>query len=310
VLWAPKVREDVQGLVFSSSAGPVLPAVAEGAALVAAEYRHAMQLVTAWLAQARLADALATEWEGKDIQLIGVVASLPQTNERGVRFELDVENVITPRAGVPKHISLTWYKDRRDPEKPLPQLIAGERWQFTVRLKRPHSNANPHGFDYEAWLLERNIRATGYVRDSSENTRLDEWVMRPAYLVEHAREMVRKRLRSVLADYPYSGVLVALAVGDQQSISQPQWRVFTRTGVNHLMSISGLHVTMVAGLALALVYVLWKASPRLLLHLPARKAAALAGAIAAFLYALLAGFAVPAQRTVYMLTIVAAALWF
>ncbi|HEY6281889.1 MAG TPA: DNA internalization-related competence protein ComEC/Rec2 [Burkholderiales bacterium] len=264
----------------------------------------------AWLAQARLADALPAKWEGRDIQLSGVVASLPQTNERGVRFELDVEEIKTPQASVPKHISLNWYKDRREPEKPLPQLHPGERWQFMVRLKRPHGNANPHGFDYEAWLLERNIRATGYVRESSVNTRLAETVTRPAYLVERAREAVRERLRSVLPDYPYSGVLVALAVGDQQAITQPQWRVFARTGVTHLMSISGLHVTMVAGLALALVYALWKLSPRLMLLLPARKAAVLAGVIAAFLYALLAGFAVPAQRTVYMLTIVAAALWF
>jgi competence protein ComEC len=264
----------------------------------------------ACLAQMRLADALPTEWEGRDIQLSGVVASLPQTNERGIRFEMDVEELKTPQARAPKHISLNWYKDRREPEKPLPQLRAGERWQFMVRLKRPHGNANPHGFDYEAWLLERNIRATGYVRESSVNTRLADMVMRPAYLVERAREAVRERLKSVLVDYPYSGVLVALAVGDQQAITQPQWRVFTRTGVNHLMSISGLHVTMVAGLALALVYALWKLSPRLMLLLPARKAAVLAGVTAAFLYALLAGFAVPAQRTVYMLTIVAAALWF
>ena len=263
----------------------------------------------AWLAQARLADSLAAEWEGKDILLSGVVASLPQMNERGERFELDVEDVKTAQADVPEHISLTWYQDRTDPEKSPPQVHAGERWQLTVRLKRPHGNANPHGFDYEAWLLERNIRATGYVRESSANTRLAGMVMQPAYLIERAREIVRERLRSVLPDYPYSGVLAALAVGDQQSITQPQWRVFTRTGVNHLMSISGLHVTMVAGLVLALVYALWRTSRRLTLFLPARKAAALAGVITAFLYALLAGFAVPAQRTVYMLTIVAAALW-
>ena len=288
---------------------PVRGAGYARAVLISLFFLNAGFFWAAWLAQQRLVDSLPAEWEGRDIQLNGVVASLPQLNERGERFELDVEDVKTPQAGVPQHISLTWYLDRTDPEKSPPQLHAGERWQFMVRLKRPHGNANPHGFDYEAWLLERNIRATGYVRESSVNIRLGEMVVRPAYLVERAREMVRERLKSVLADYPYSGVLVALAIGDQQSISQPQWRVFTRTGVNHLMSISGLHVTMVAGLVLALVYALWKTSPRLMLLLPARKAAALSGVLAAFLYALLAGFAVPAQRTVYMLTTVAAALW-
>ena len=33
----------------------------------------------------------------------------------------------------------------------------GERWAFTVRLRRPHGLVNPHGFDYEAWLLERGL---------------------------------------------------------------------------------------------------------------------------------------------------------
>src|SRR5690606_26777068 len=83
----------------------------------------------------------------------------------------------------------------------------------------------------------------------------------------------------------------------------------TRTGVNHLMSISGLHVTMVSGLIFALAYWLWLRSHYLTLWLPARKAAVVAGLAAALGYALLAGFAVPAQRTVYMLGVVAIALW-
>ncbi|HVS25905.1 MAG TPA: DNA internalization-related competence protein ComEC/Rec2 [Burkholderiales bacterium] len=264
----------------------------------------------AWLAQARLADALPAEWEGKDIRLSGVVASLPQENERGMRFELDVEEIQTQQAKVPAHISLTWYQDRRQPGKPLPQLHPGERWQLTVRLKRPHGNANPHGFDYEAWLLERNIRATGYVREFAGNALIAESVARPSYLVERMREAVREHLRQELPQEPYAGVLTALAIGDQQAIPQSQWKIFTRTGVNHLMSISGLHVTMVASLVLGLAYLLWTLVPRLSLWLPARKAAVVAGALAALAYALLAGFAVPAQRTVYMLSVVAVALWF
>ncbi len=62
---------------------------------------------------------------------------------------------------------LSWYQGRRDGEDFVrPPLRPGERWQLTVRLKRPHGNANPFGFDYEAWLLERDIRATGYVRQA------------------------------------------------------------------------------------------------------------------------------------------------
>ena len=265
----------------------------------------------AWCAQHRLADALPEEWEGRDITVIGVVAGLPQVHERGARFEFDVERVTTPGARVPRHIVLSWWGTPARDGQPstVPLLEPGERWQLTARLKRPHGTANPHGFDYEAWLFERDLRAAGYVRPRTARNRLTAMVHEPKYWVERTRGAIRSRIHAALPDAPYAGVIAALVIGDQRAIPSEQWQTFTRTGVNHLMSISGLHVTMVSGLAFALVYGLWRRVPRLTLALPALKAAA-AGALAtALLYALLAGFAVPAQRTVYMLAVVAAALW-
>src|SRR6185369_2999557 len=261
--------------------------------------------------QMRLADQLAIEWEGEDIQVVGVIATMPQPYERSLRFEFDIERVLTPRAIVPGHVAISWWgtPERTGQRATLPELRAGERWQLTVRLRRPHGTLNPHGFDYEAWLLERDIRATGYVRSGPSNRRLAAVVMRPGYWIERVREDVRARIQRALSDTPYAGVLTALAVGDQRAISQSQWQVFTRTGVNHLMSISGLHVTMISGLAFALAYALWRRSAYLTLRLPARKAAAVAGLLTALGYAWRAGFAVPAQRTVYMLAGVAGALW-
>ena len=268
-------------------------------------------LWAAWLAGGRLSDELPAAWEGEDIRLVGVVAAMPQPYDRSVRFEFDVERVATPYAEVPAQIALSWWGSPAGDGRraTLPELRAGERWHLTVRLRRPHGTLNPHGFDYEAWLLERGIRATGYIRPRSGNQRLTAMVVRPQYLVERVREAVRARIQNALADAPYAGVLTALAVGDQRAISAPQWQVFTRTGVNHLMSISGLHVTMISGLAFTLAYWLWRRSARLMLRLPARKAAVVAGLLAALGYAWLSGFAVPAQRTVYMLAVVAVALW-
>lgn len=265
----------------------------------------------AWLAHVRMADALPAEWESRDIRLVGVVATLPQSYERSVRFEFNVEEVQTAEAKVPRRIVLSWWgAGGRDglPAK-LPEVHPGERWQFTVRLKRPHGLVNPHGFDYEAWLLERGVRATGYVRPKGGHRRLEPHVQSPAYSVERARERLRDRIQSALGEAPAAGVIAALVMGDQRAIPPEQWQVFTRTGVNHLMSISGLHVTMLSGLAFALVNFAWRRSARLTLALPAVKAAAMAGLLAALVYALLAGFAVPAQRTVFMLAVVAVALW-
>jgi competence protein ComEC len=265
----------------------------------------------ATMANWRLAESLPLEWEGRDIELEGIVASLPQPSERNVRFEFDVERVVTPDARVPRHIVLSWWGSAAREDKPaaIPALSPGERWRLTVRLRQPRATANPHGFDYEAWLLERNLRATGYVRARPGNIRVARMVHAPKYWIECIRDAIRERIRVALPEHPYAGVIAALAIGDQRGIPPEQWQTFTRTGVNHLMSISGLHVTMVSGLVFTLVYGLWRRVPRLALSLPAAKAAIVAAFGAALAYALLAGYAVPAQRTVYMLAVIAAALW-
>src|SRR5437868_10315946 len=225
-------------------------------------------------AQWRMSDWLASDLEGRDIAVVGVVSALPALMERGVRFELDVESA-DDGLRLPGKVLISWYRGAGD-EEAGPALAAavhaGERWAFTVRLRRPHGLVNPHGFDYEAWLLERGIGATGYVRARPEPRRMGT---RHAFLdaVERLRESVRDRFNAVLGATPAAGILAALAVGDQRAISREEWQLFNRTGVTHLMSISGLHVTLVSGLVAWLVGALWRRIPALALRLPARKSA-------------------------------------
>ncbi len=194
------------------------------------------------MAQHRLNEQLPVAWETKDIQLTGVIASLPQRFERGERFEFDVDSVHTPDAVVPGRILLSWYHSWDDLEDINEAVEAravrpGERWRFTVRLKRPHGNANPHGFDYEAWLLERNIRATGSIVRRGPAQRVDAFVPRPGYAVERLRDVIRSRFLTAMPDAPNLGVLIALTVGDQRAIPKAQWQVFNRTGITHLVSM-------------------------------------------------------------------------
>lgn len=260
-----------------------------------------------------LADALPYQQESVDIAIIGTVDSLPHAFEGGTRFNFRVERILTPNATAPDRIALSWYGGTGAPDASA-QPEPGERWQLVVRLQRPHGNANPHGFDYEAWLLAQGIRATGYVRPAgSRNVRLDTFVPRPSHVVERARSSLRRHILQQLDGKPYAGVIVALVIGDQRGIEQSDWDVFNRTGISHLVSISGLHVTMVAGLGAWAMSALWRRSffvqgAALPLRLPAQKAAAVTGAVVALLYVLLAGFGVPAQRTFYMLAVVALAL--
>jgi len=266
-------------------------------------------------AHLRMADRLAPELEGRDIEIVGVVAGLPEATARGIRFDLAVERTLGMSGfRLPARLRLSWYQALASDDAVVEQSAAraqlhpGERWRFVVRLRRPHGNVNPNGFDYEAWLLERNIGATGYIRSRPVPERLGvrrtiaDWIGR-------AREGVRDRFLESLGATPASGILAALAVGDQHAISNEEWRLFQRTGVTHLMSISGLHVTLVSSLVAWCVGALWRRSAACCLSLPARKAAAASAIVAALGYTLLTGFAVPAQRTFYMVAVVAAALW-
>src|SRR5882762_5191654 len=293
--------------------GRVSPIVAAGATFIG--FAALGFIWAAALAQWRLSDRLDADLEGRDIPVSGVVAGLPQSFERGVRFEFDVES---PGTGVPRRIVLSSYGGfAPDDSGGVLPVRAGERWRFAVRLRRPHGSANPHGFDYEAWLLERGIRATGYVRmpprrwaDERAQIVPQRLATRvPRYWLERLRAAAREKIRDALPERPYAGILIALAIGDQNAIDPEEWQLFARTGVSHLMSISGLHVIMVAGLIAMFVSWGWRRSESLALALPAQKAAALAGFLAAFAYCLISGYAVPAQRTLYMVGVVALALW-
>jgi competence protein ComEC len=172
-----------------------------------------------------------------------------------------------------------------------------------VRLKQPHGSLNPHGFDLELWLFEQGIRASGYVRSlpGETNERLADGVAHP---FERARQSVRDAITAKVAEPALAGVLAALAIGDQNAVDRDDWDLFRSTGIAHLMSISGLHITMFAWLAGTLVGALWRRSGHLMLWLPAPQAGRWGGLLLATAYSMLAGWGVPAQRTVLMIALV------
>jgi competence protein ComEC len=265
---------------------------------------------SAQLAHHRLSEALPTELEGRDLQLTGIIASLPKRFEDGQRFVFEVESASDSSrdVSVPSRIALGWYAA----EQSAPVLIPGQRWQFTARLKQPHGQLNPDVFDAEAWWLTEGIRANGYVRQNPA-VLLDDFVISTRDLVGRARHFLRERIQQALPDARFSGVIIALVIGDQRSIESADWDVFNRTGIGHLISISGLHITMIAALFSGLVFFFWRHSfymgTQLPLWLPARKAAAIAGLLSAVGYVALAGFGIPAQRTLLMLAVAALAVW-
>ncbi len=256
----------------------------------------------------RLDDALLPALEGPDIEVTGVIAEMPRLGAQGPRFVLDTESasLAGKPVRVPQRLSLGWYRSADDETvlaAPGEDLRAGQRWRFTVRLRAPHGTLNPHGFDVELWLFEQGIAGTGSVRARPETPalKLAEAVAHP---VERLRQTVRDAILARVADPAAAGVLAALAIGDQAAIDRPGWDLFRITGVAHLMSISGLHITLFAWLVGGLIRRLWRLQPRWTLACPAPTAAHWGGWAAAAGYALLAGWGVPAQRTVWMIGVV------
>ncbi|MDR7304788.1 ComEC/Rec2 family competence protein [Rhodoferax saidenbachensis] len=258
--------------------------------------------------------SLAPTLEGRDLRITGVVTDMPQRSEAGLRFRVAVEQALLDGQAVevPARMDVGWYAggyalagEQIGLQRVPAEVQAGERWQLTLRPKAPHGGINPHGFDFELWLWEQGVQATAYVRAGDKDVppqRLGQTWRAPVAL---ARQALRDRILASVPDKRAAGLMAALVVGDQAAVDRSDWDVFRATGVSHLVSISGLHITMFAWGAAWLTGWLWRRSRRLCLALPAPSAALLGGVLLACAYAVFAGWGVPAQRTCLMLATVA-----
>ncbi len=254
-------------------------------------------LWTLWHANSILATALDPSLEGKDLIVTGRLAEIPEYKGRSVRFPFAIESL--SHAGKefpsPGMVRLSWYGQ-------APELRAGDAWQLTVRLKRPHGFMNPGGFDYEGWLYQKGLRATGYVRQNPGNQRLPD--LDDQYTLHRLRQFLHHAIQDVLPDAASAGIITALAIGLRSDISREQWQLLTVTGTSHLVAISGLHIGLVAGMTFLLVRWTWSRAGPLPLYWPAAKAAAVAAIAGAAVYAALAGFSIPTQRALIMVVVV------
>lgn len=260
-----------------------------------------------WSAHHILQTSLPVDLEGQDVMLEGYIAGLPETGPRRVRFLFDVETL--ERNGDiqrwPARVRLNWYGT----SLPL-DLRVGDKWRFQVRLKQPRGFMNPGGFDYERWLFAQRIRATGYVRYQAERLRQADNSWR--YAIDRGRQWLSRHQAAGRSEANVGSLALiqALTVGDRRSIEQSTWHILRTTGTAHLLAISGMHIGLLAGLVYWLSLRLWRyLGGRLLLRLPAPRAAALAASLAALLYAALAGFSVPTQRALIMLLVAMLAVW-
>ncbi|MER1941257.1 DNA internalization-related competence protein ComEC/Rec2 [Castellaniella sp. FW104-16D08] len=272
--------------------------------------------VTVHRAQQRLDQHLAPGNVDKVSRVILRVHGLPRLQADKIRFEADILQAHPP--GVPRRVLVSWsaagwrspYAAPTPAEPPFPVIQAGQVWRMALVLRPVHAAQNIAAFDYEAHVFAQGIRALGTVRGVPEYQRDDGW-QGVGIIADRARHEIREAMAPFLQGLRYGAVLRALAIGDQDGMEDADWQVFNRTGLSHLVSISGSHITMLAGVAAWLTQWVWRRGRwrgRILAERwPARRAAACAALLFAWLYCLLAGWGVPAQRTFMMLAVVAGA---
>ena len=254
-------------------------------------------------AELKLSRSLPDNMIGKDIVVVGQVVSIPESDQRRVRFDFLIEQHLhgssAARIATPMRARISWYYRK---ESHVPVIKLGQQWQLKLRLKPAVGLLNPGAYDYEAWLFSRNLRATGYVRESAENQK----IAAPAFSGAQLRASLLRQIATLSDGLPKQGILQALMLGYRANISDSDWDLLLRTGTNHLVAISGLHIGMIASLAYFLVLFgcgWWVRWTSVALIWPAQRIAACGAWGVAFIYAGLAGFSLPTQRALIMLSV-------
>lgn len=169
------------------------------------------------------------------------------------------------------------------------QLCAGQRWQLKLRLRPVHGKLNEGGFDSQRWAIAQRQPLTGQVRQARL---LDGDCGLRQRIISHAETNI--------GELRYKAVLLALAFGERTALEQALRMLMLKTGIAHLMAISGLHVAMVAILFWVTLRALQFFLPS---HLIGYRFPLVAGWVATLIYVWLVGAQPPAVRTALAMTL-------
>ena len=183
---------------------------------------------------------------------------------------------------------------------------SGEEVSLKASLRPPPEPISPNGFDFgrKAWFSR--LGATGYAIgkiEPLEGTGEPPWDLRGWAAIDHLRALVTSRIRASLPG-ERGEIAAALITGERAGISEEDNQAMRDSGLFHMLSISGLHMVIMAGTVFWLIRAGLALIPSIALRYPIRKWAAAAALAAALFYLLLSGAAVPTVRSWIMMSIV------
>jgi len=237
--------------------------------------------------------ALAERQERVTIE--GTVVEPPVIREETVTTVVRVDRLHGMESGM-----AAGEKVRVNIYKPDSAFAPGDRILFPARLRAFRNFNNPGRYDYALAMEIRGLSCAASVTEGRRIVRLGKGDLGfPFETLERARKPIRAFFAERLS--PRNQALFqALILGEQESIRPDVRQSFTVTGLGHVLSVSGLHVALVAWFAFALIKRALSLSYELALRTDLRKAAALFTCIPVVAYTCLAGFQVPSQRSMMM----------
>jgi competence protein ComEC len=184
-------------------------------------------------------------------------------------------------------------------------LEVGDRLDLLARLQPPSPPAAPGAFDFRRQAFFQRIGATGFALGAARPVTSGEapaLMTRTWLAIDRLRASIGQRI-ATLEPGPAGAMARALTVGDQTALSNDDTDAMRISGLAHLLSISGLHIGMAAGLFFFGLRGLLALAPPLALRFPIKKWSALAAIGAAGFYTLLASPTVPTLRSFFMIAI-------
>jgi competence protein ComEC len=263
----------------------------------------ALSLGFSWVlinAHHRLEQQLPKILEGKTLIAEGRIVSIPEFRQYSFRFDFLINSIGTSVSiHHPFRVRINGYLYKNSSK--LVNFKKGDIWQLAIRLHRPRSFWTPGSFDYQAELFQQNICATGYLMDKFPPHLIQQ--AGAYYVIDSLRQKLSTNVKKALQKYPLLGLINALTTGVRSEITDKQWQVMRGTGTNHLFAISGLHLAFIAGIIYWIIHFFYSRIPYAALWIPTSQMAAVCTLLCAIFYSALAGFALPTQRALLMLSV-------
>ncbi|HEY7669267.1 MAG TPA: ComEC/Rec2 family competence protein [Hyphomicrobium sp.] len=313
--WVPVLLGLGVGIYFSLPSEPhLLTALAGlGAALalrIVAPRRTLLLLAANVLLAVTTGFALAkvrVEWvrapvlakERRSVEVKGFVELIEPRPKRGERLTLRVSALgDLPEDARPVRVRITT-------GKPAPGIAPGDPVRLRATLQPPSGPALPGGHDFAKAAWFERLGAVGYtwsapVLDATAGEpppSLRAWAH-----VERLRRSIGQRIKTALPGEE-GAIANALITGERGGIPETTTTAFRDSGLLHVLSISGLHMAIMAGSVFYLVRMLLAAFPAIALRYPIKKWAAAAALTGAFGYLMISGSAFPTVRSAIMISI-------